>query len=179
MSNGASSADQTAAHQSNGSMKGLLHDLESQDPIIRQEARQRLTSAGKAAVDGLIGALQHPKRHVRWEAAKALAEIAAPSARLAMVGALEDEDVGVRWLAAEGLVAIEQAALVPLLLAIIDRPDSLWLREGAHHVLHKMTKGPLAGIVKPVLAALEHAVPEVEAPVAAYTALNALQETRQ
>ena len=41
-----------------------------------------------------------------------------------------------RWAAAVGLAQVGRPALRPLLRALVAQPDSVWLREGAYHVLH-------------------------------------------
>lgn len=55
-----------------------------------------------------------------------------------LLNALEDDAFGVRWTAASELAHTGRLALEPLLRALIDRPSSVWLREGAYHVLHYM-----------------------------------------
>jgi len=92
----------------------------------------------------------------------------------ALVKALEDKMFDVRWLAAEGLVAIGHEALVPLLRVLIGHSDSVWLREGVHHVLHGIEGGHLNEMLRPILLALEGVEPSVEAPMAAEAALKAL-----
>ena len=52
-------------------IKSLLANLRSRDGIVRQKAREALTSIGKQAVRHLIPLLKDPEDDVRWEAAKA------------------------------------------------------------------------------------------------------------
>jgi HEAT repeat protein len=153
-----------APSSSNSSIqiKSLIDSLCSRDGAVRHKARETLTIIGKEAVRQLIPLLKDPEDDVRWEAAKALADIADARAASALAATLEDRNFGVRWLAAEGLIAIGRDALVPLLKALIKRSDSVWLREGAHHVLHDLSKKGLKGLLTPVLAALEGVDPEIE-----------------
>ena len=81
----------------------------------------------------------------------------------------------VRWLAAQGLIAIGPDAITPILKALIERPDSIWMREGAHHVLHDLARGELREVLWPVVATLEDVDSPVEVPFAAEAALNALK----
>jgi HEAT repeat protein len=162
------------ASASERAILALVSALASEDVGVRERARFALVEKGREAVPALINALTHPKNQARWEAAKALAEIADPAAALPLVHTLEDEDAGIRWVAAEGLIAMERGALPPVLRALIDRPHSLWLREGAHHVLHELVGGPLGERLAPVLEALEHGNPEEVVPVAAASALAGL-----
>jgi len=160
-----------------GTIGALVADLASDDGSVRESARLSLVGVGGRAVAALIDALGDPHRQVRWEAAKALEQIASPEAAPALVGALEDKEFSVRWLAAEGLIALESKGLVPLLRALIERSDSVWLREGAHHVLHDLHNlggRRLRGVLKPLLAALEDLEPALEVPPAAKTVLEVL-----
>ena len=96
----------------------------------------------------------------------------------ALIEALNDKIFDVRWLAAEGLILIGRGALAPLLQALMEHPDSLWLREGVHHVLHDLDKGDLIEILQPVIFSLEGFEPSVEAPLAVQTTLKALVKKR-
>jgi hypothetical protein len=129
---------------------------------------------GGQAVKPLIGALSSKNQWVRWEAAKSLGQIGDTKAVAALIEALEDKMFDVRWLAAEGLILIGREALAPLLQALMEHPDSLWLQEGVHHVLHDVEKGDLAEILQPVIVALEGFEPSVEVPLAVQTALRTL-----
>ncbi len=158
-------------------IQDLVVELASPGPVIRTRARKALVAQGKLAVPALIQLLSHPKPHIRWEAAKALANIADPLAASAMVNALEDRDDDVRWLAAEGLAALGRDALQPLLSALIERSKSDSLCKGAHHVCCALQKKRgLGPILRPLLAALEQPEPEAGSPLAAYTALSKLRE---
>ena len=165
----------------------LVSALASPDPTVRTKAREALVAIGKArkalvasrklTVPSLIRLLSHSKPHVRWEAAKALCDIADPIAAFALVNALDDRNGDVRWLAAEGLAALRRESLQPLLAALIERAQSCWFCEGAHHVCHTLvSKRKLGPILRPVLTALGQSEPEVAVPPAAYDALSRLRE---
>jgi HEAT repeat protein len=142
-------------------IESSIAGLRSRDGMVRQKARRRLTIIGKRAVPHLIALLKDPKDDVRWEAAKALASIADTRATPGLVAALEDRTFGVRWLAAEGLIAMGRDALVPLLETLIERSNSVWLRGGAHHVLHDLARADLQELLTPVVAALDGVDPEI------------------
>jgi len=144
--------------------------------LTRQHAREGLVAIGSPAVGPLVGALKDRRQMVRWEAAKALGEIADPSAAAAMVTILEDEDAGVRWLAAEGLTALGRDGVMPLLHALAKNSDSEWLQQGAHHVFHALIRRKWAKPLAPVLAALESSVPHLATPVAAHKTLYAMEK---
>jgi len=164
----------------------LIADLGNNDGSVRVRARATLVYIGAQAVEPLMLALKDQNWHMRWEAAKALGEIGDPRSAPTLVSALEDVRSGIRWLAAVGLIAIGREALPPLLQALIDRSDSEWLREGAHHVfrawqkekeraeLHTKADEEMSHLVSPVLKALEEVEPVIATPPAAQAALDAL-----
>jgi HEAT repeat protein len=160
-------------------VSGLVAALGDNNGLVRQHAREELVDIGHPAVPSLRAALASPHEQVRWEAAKALSEIATPESAPGLVTALEDREFSVRWIAAEGLVAIGHRSVEPLLEALVARGDRQWLREGAHHVLKTLSKrGGSYEAIAPVLAALEGMEPELVVPPAAKAALNAMRVSR-
>lgn len=152
----------------------LIADLAARDPLARTAARRALARIGGPAVPALIQALFDSRHHVRWEAAKALKSIADPTAASSLVKALGDEDVDVRWLAAEALAALQEDALPPLLSALIEKPDSEWLLEGAHHVCHDLYRRSSNVHARRMLAALKGVEPQLAITPTAYEILEAL-----
>jgi HEAT repeat protein len=171
MSETAHPAD-SATHKTD--IASLVAALASQDRVTRQTARETLVGLGHPAVAPVILLLNDRNDHVRWEAAKTLAEIGDPAAGEPLVNTLEDRDAGIRWLAAEGLIRMRRACLRPLLHALTERPDSVWLRDGARHVLRSLGKMELAEGMEPVLKALGDIEPVAIVPVAARQALDTL-----
>ena len=156
----------------------LVDALASDDGVVRVKARRSLVAMGGQAVGPLVEALRSNKNWVRWEAAKALGQIADPAATQALVAALRDKEFDVRWLAAEGLIRVGPKVAEPLLRELVKHSDSAWVREGAHHVLHDLPAATLKQTLRPVLSALEDVEPSLEVAVAAETALNYLDKTR-
>jgi HEAT repeat protein len=167
-------AEQTASV----TIVSLITDLNNDDGVIRVKARYALVSSGDEAIEPLIEALAAKNQWVRWEAAKALGQIGNAAATNALVKALEDKMFDVRWLAAQALINIGPAAIVPVLNALIERADSAWMREGAHHVLHDLAQGEFTDVLRPVLSALEGVDPSVEVPFVAKAALKSYAELR-
>jgi HEAT repeat protein len=167
------------APQTLSKIKHLVADLRSNDGAVRREARQALVFIGKPAVDLLIPLLEDPDDDVRWEVAKALAEIADPRAASDLVGLLMDHNFGVRWLAAEALIPIGRDALKPLLEKLTEHSESSWLRSGILHVLHNLAKKApdLKEVVGPVITALEGFEPEIGCLGPAYAALDKLKSS--
>lgn len=157
-------------------IRNLMTTLTSKDGLARKRAREELVEIGKPAVPYLLEALKDKRTYVRWEAAKALSELGDPRAAADLVAALTtDDDPGIRWLAGEGLIAIGREGLAPLLEALVAHGESVWLREGAHHVLNVLAKNEkLPKQVVPVLQALHGPAPSIEVPRAAKMALGAL-----
>jgi HEAT repeat protein len=152
-----------------------ITDLGSLNESERLKARLLLVAEGTKAVPDLIQALSCGNRHARWEAARALTVIKDPSAATALVRALEDEDHDVRWASMKALIALERAGLEVLLQALTKDFDSVWLREGAHHVLNVLKKKrQLRQPSLLVLQALEGVEPEVTVPWAAEAAWESL-----
>jgi HEAT repeat protein len=157
-------------------IKSLIAELGSEDGMVRVRARKALADIGHPAVGPLVEALSSRREWLRWEAAKTLAEIGDPTATQALIKALRDKMFDVRWLAAEGLIHIGDSVVKPLLEALSNDPDSLWMREGTHHVLHDLVPGCKdEELLKPVLRALDDIEPSLEVEVAAGAALEALK----
>lgn len=158
-----------------GHLQTLIAALAHDDPVDRHRARETLVAIGRSAVKPLTELLSDARPHVRWEAAKALGPIGDPAAASALVNALEDNDGDVRWLAAAGLIRLGCSGLHPLLVALQDRADSDYLRDGAHHVFHDLVGRVPFGLARSMLAALDQPEPEMVVPQAAYEALKALE----
>jgi len=163
-------------HSGMQDMDAMIAALADDHGLARRDAREALIKIGQPAVAPLIRALEDPKWQIRWGTAKALGQIGDPTAANALVKTLGDERPGVRWLAAEGLIALRPTGLHTLLEALIHHSDSIWLREGAHHIIHDIVeKEPdLSHVLAPVAAALDDVEPVVEVPPAAQTALRQL-----
>lgn len=151
----------------------LIVDLGLQSATIRERAHSTLIAIGKPAVKPLVKALMKSTEYGRGQAAKALGEIGDLSAAPALVKALEDDKFDVRWLAARALVALGRDGLPALLRALIERPNSTWLREGAHHILHDEGYQTWQEQLAPVMKALEGYAPVDALPEAAEEVLRA------
>ena len=160
-------------------LESLIPALSSEDDAKRVKARHSLVAMGRAAVPSLTEVLKNGTGLARWEAAKALGEIGVPEAAPSLVEALKDEEFDVRWLAAIGLIGMNIKGLKPLLHALMEQGDSVLMREGAHHVIHDLTKGGLRKYLAPVLAALENVEPAMSVPQAAFHALEMLEKEKK
>jgi HEAT repeat protein len=154
----------------------LISALRSSDYGKRVRARQVLEEVGHPAVGPLVELLADPSHQTRWEAAKTLVAIADAAASPALVETLMDEESDIRWLAAEALIAIGRDGLEPLLRALEEHPESEWLRQGAHHVLHDLEDPALRELVAPTLEALDSFEAEIKVIFAAGDLLTILAQ---
>ena len=134
---------------------------------------------GEPVLDALIKAFEIGKKPLHWEVAKALSQIGTVKAAKVLVDALEDHDFGVRWIAAEGLIHIGAGGVAPLLEALRKKPDSVWLREGVHHVINDLVNRELIGeparkSLMPLLDALSNIDPVIHTNTEADNALKAI-----
>lgn len=121
-------------------IKELFNSLLSEDGMARKSARKELVRIGNDVVDYLIEYVNHPKHLYRWEAMKTLEEIADPSSIPLFIEALEDDESDIRWIAAEGLINIGEESIEPLLKNLIEKSNSVFVLERAHHVFHDLNK---------------------------------------
>jgi HEAT repeat protein len=150
--------------------------LRSRDASERMHARTRLERIGKPAVPVLIGLLNDRNEHVRWEACKALVKIQDPSAAEALVLALDDNSTAVQWLAAEALIGLGTLAVAPLLRLLERKFDSIFVRQGAHHILHALEReGLLTKDTIAVIDTLRSIGPGVGTALAAEHALMSMR----
>jgi len=161
-------------------ISSLIAELHDTDGLKRQKARHMLIAFGWEAVPALIDVVTNDEGRARWEAIEALGRIGDPVAASAIVDALRDDDMDVRWAASNALIELDRAALKPLLEALTKELDSVWLREGAHHILHVFKdQGRLLPKEYKVFEALEGAEPQVEVPWAAEAALQDLHSGKR
>ena len=156
----------------------LAADLASLSPVARRKARKALVAIGKlsrAFTHSTPFASKAARAMGSSQGARAASPIRLPLPRWSMPWTTATATcVG---LAAEGLAALGREGLQPLLAALLQRAESCWFCEGAHHVCRTLVKKrKLAPILRPVLAALKESEPGVAAPPAAYTALSRLRE---
>ncbi|MEJ2721781.1 MAG: HEAT repeat domain-containing protein [bacterium] len=156
----------------------LVASLRDKDGMVRENARDRLVTFGSSATPFLIPLLGDNNTQTRWEAAKALGEIADPASIPALLDTLEDEDDDVAWLAAEALVAIGPPAAAPLLQRLIDRFESISTQQGVHHVLRELRHTEIKDTIGPVYEALSRMHSDTEVIADAEKALEQLKRKK-
>jgi HEAT repeat protein len=133
----------------------LVSQLSDEDGLVRQNARIALQTIGKYAVPQLCWTMNSKNKHARWEAAKALAELADPASIPYLIKALDDKVFDIRWLVGLALIRIQIPALVPLLEALLLTKKQNWLWEGARHVIRGMSRGDLGEMLTPMVNAFD------------------------
>ena len=158
-------------------LESLLDLLASKNGATRQKARKSLVAMGKPAVSSLTRILQNSRvDHIRWEAAKTLGAIGDTRAIPSLVKALEDSDSDVTWLAAEALRNFKKVAWPQLLRALIkSKPDSVLLRQGAHHVFRNQKEDGFNDLLATLRTALESSSASESTPFAASNILKRLK----
>jgi HEAT repeat protein len=152
---------------------GLIESLIDPDPEVRKDARVSLIMYGKLAVCPLIAALSWPDNGLRLNIIEVLSKIHNPEAIPALVQVLQDKNCEIRRAAAENLIGFRQHSIRPLIKALADDAQSVWLREGAHKVLLALQElGCLNEPAQLVLDALHSDIPETMVSPAARRALE-------
>jgi len=116
----------------------LLANLGDKNVLTRQHARLILVHQGEENIPAFIRALNSPNNYTRLEATRALGDLHTQDAALALSKTLMDEDFSIRWAAMESLLKFGRIGLKPLLEIFAKRFDTIWMREGVHHVLRVM-----------------------------------------
>lgn len=155
----------------------LIQDLDSREELVREHARQKLVAFGPHAAPALADALEAGGDRLRWEAAKALCEIHDPRTAESLVRALDDANAEVRWIAAEALSVLGPGVAAPLLRRLVTHSDSVWLRDGAHHVFSQLSRRPdMRSVLRPAVEALEGIAPRVGVMAGAVASLRRLEQ---
>jgi hypothetical protein len=141
----------------------LIGALESDEERIEQEARAALYSLGSYAREALFEALNHKQSCVRWRVIRVIGEIGGPGVEWQLAERLCDEDHAVRWAAAEVLASIGPCAVPAVMTVFCDCELTETLREAVYHALHSVHSPKTQERIRPLLEALQGAVPEVEA----------------
>lgn len=109
--------------------------LADDNGIIRKQAREQLVKYGGNVVPYIHLVTDTDDIQLRWEASKILEQIGDERSIPVLIDLLVDEESDIRWIAAQGLINIGKASVIPLLRQVKHHGDSIYIREGAHHVL--------------------------------------------
>ncbi len=161
-------------------IKELVDKLCTDDGVKRKETREKLISKGAVVMAYVKDLYYHPKHHCRWEAMKVMEEIADPAAIPLFLEALEDEESDIRWIAAEGLIHTGKLTIQPLLNLLLNKSNSVFVLNGAHHIFSKFKKRDILPDGFPaneLLNHLKHFDNESNLKVVVYKSLDNLRAT--
>jgi HEAT repeat protein len=130
---------------------------------LHREACRALHNLGQLARPAWVNALNHPDKHIRWEAAHGLGQIGDARAVDILAEGLLDENYAIRWATVDVLVHLG-ARTIPSVLTILSRCTLNELsRQAAYHALHGILSASTHERIKPLLDALKGPVPDIEA----------------
>ena len=142
--------------------KAIQEEIElliSKNGMERKKARAKLVKRGRPAINYLEKLIFNPQHIQRWEALKTMEEIGDPISIPFFIQSLEDDESDIRWIAAEGLIKLGTLSVKPLLEALLDKPNSIFILAGAHHVFYSLKKSnklPANFPIDEILDALKH-----------------------
>ena len=133
---------------------------------------------GEEAIPLLANALEHADPWIRLHAVQGLATIDHATARAGLVTALHDDNFGVHWAAARALATAGRPGALAVLQALVHDQPSTGFLHGAGYVLHHVRlSAEERQSVQPVVDALHRPAADLEAPLAAFAALEQLGVT--
>ena len=158
---------------------GLVKSLFSNNGIERQRTREVLVSIGQPVLEYLDEIVSSNNLAARWEAVKAIGQIKETDGIPLLLRALNDEEFEIRWLAAEGLVEMGELVLVPLFEALIENYQSVFFRQGVHHILNEMKIQGRYGDPSDLLPLLKDPKAETFLPIEAKKELDRLRQQKR
>ncbi len=120
-----------------------VEKLQSDEGLKREQAREFLVKAGSKSLPFVTELLDSEKHKHRWEAMKVIAEIGTTDSIPVLLDGLVDESGDIRWIASEGLIRVGKFSVKPLLELILDKHDSVFALNGAHHIISELSKKDL------------------------------------
>jgi hypothetical protein len=158
-------------------VKLIKASLDTKNVSKKLTARRSIVRMGKTVLPQLNKLLKSEDIKIRHEAAKIIELIANRTSIPVLINLLEDIDFDIRWIAAEGLIKIGRRSIRPLLKSVRDGKNSIFLNEGAHHVLVSLLNENEKRNEKSLLLSLENyhtlgLTAPVEASIALGPAIN-------
>jgi HEAT repeat protein len=132
----------------------LVHVLVTNHEQFHQEARRSLAELGELAEDAWLKALEISDSHIRWHAARGLAEIGNTSALRILANGLFNENTTVRWISSESLARVGAKAIPDILEVICTPTFSDECRQSAYHALRSIKTYRASECLKPLVSAL-------------------------
>ncbi len=137
-------------------LEQLVKALCTEQGLKRQQARESLIKKGSKSIPQVKDLLDSEKHICRWEAIKVIAGIGSPETIPLLLDSLLDESGDIRWIASEGLIRTGKYSVKPLLELILDKHDSVFVLNGAHHVFSELNNKDLLPADFPTEELLNH-----------------------
>jgi HEAT repeat protein len=150
----------------------LILALEIGRDRLHREARRALQNLGPLAKDAWLGALDHPDAHIRWHAARGLAEMGDVRAISVLAEGLLDESYVVRWATATGLSQLGVQAVPAILTVLIQHELTEPARKATCQALQGIRSTKYLKQIEPLLKALHRSIPSNQVSVIAQKLLD-------
>jgi HEAT repeat protein len=112
--------------------------IDSKDHQKKVSARNSLIYMGKSVLPQINALLKSDNYELRIEGARIIQQIRAKESIRTLIRLIEDDESTIRWIAARGLILLGRDSIAPLLVALVKRGKSYYLKSGAHFVLKNL-----------------------------------------
>jgi HEAT repeat protein len=116
----------------------IPHLIDNKDHQKKMNARNSLIFMGKSVLPQINKLLNSDNYELRIEGARIIKQIRAKESIRTLIKLIEDDESTIRWIAARGLILMGRDSIVPLLVALVKRGRSYYLKSGAHYVLKNL-----------------------------------------
>ena len=151
-----------------------VDELCSNEESIRENAHAGLVAAGVQSIRYLNKLALSNNQEERREVVKIIGEINNKQGIPLLIHSLEDEELEIRLLAAEGLIDLGQEALSPIFSTLMRRYNSVFIREGAHHVMSELKRRNVFADRSSIISLLKSEETKSLVPIAARIELDGL-----
>jgi len=134
---------------------------------LHREAGTALRNLGAKAESTWLDLLDHPDSHIRWHAARGLAETGGAKTANILAEGLLDENYAVRWATADVLAHMGAGAVQATLTVLSKHKLNEPTRQAAYHALHGIVSRKVQKRIKPLLDALRGSTTSINAPAIA------------
>ena len=143
--------------------RSLLLALTMSRDELHREASRALNNLGPLAKSVWIEALDHPDKHIRWEAARGLGRLGDARAVDILAGGLLDQNYSVCWATSDALAHLGTQAIPAILTILSEHRLNEPSRNAVYHALYGVFSASTQTYIEPLLDALREPAPEIEA----------------
>ena len=153
-----------------GEAEQIVREVE--DPAVRDEAFRALGRYGKRSLPTLVRFSRHRDSSVRWLAYARIRHIGGEEALPVLVEGLSDAEAAIRWTASNGLIDARQAAVIPVLRALVEKTPTVPFHRAAARVLRRRRPAGSDADVDTLLASLQRSTTVYESGPLAFGLLT-------